>query len=237
VSANYAAKFAILSAAAIIAAVYADADAARRDVLVWVAAAFALVATAYATGNPRLLMKRLDGSRPIWSWIILWPYFSLVYASYWVHRFFSSRNPGIAEVVPGLWFSRRPAGREAHAAVLRWAGVLDLTAEFPKASVDTDAYRCLPLLDGTEPTEAQLRDGAAWIGQRLVHGPVLVHCALGHGRTGCMVLMWLLANGHVGSVEEGTAKLKALRRGFGLSRGQAVCVADAAKCAAQKQAG
>lgn len=236
-SSKYAAQFAILSVGAIVAAIYADAGVARRYVFIWFAVAFAVVATAYGLGNPRLMMKRENGSQPVWSWIVLWPYFALAYASFWLHRTLKPRNVGMAEIAPGLWFARRPSKSEAHANVSRWSGVLDLTAEFGKAPVETEAYRCLPLLDGTAPTEAQLRDGAAWISERLQYGPVLVHCALGHGRTGCMVITWLMLNGHVGSVDDGISKLRALRSGVGLSRGQVSCVSNATADPAATQHG
>jgi protein-tyrosine phosphatase len=192
-----------------------------RVVLLWMALAFLIVAVAYATGRPQLLMKRSDGSQPIRAWILFWPYFLLTHFSFWLFRITHMHSVSFAEVLPGLWFSRRLTASEAIQSGIGWTNVLDLAAEFPRAGVDAEMYFSL---DGDFPTDSQLHDATEWISQRLEHGPVLIHCALGHGRTGCVVLAWLLVNGHAQDLNSGIEKLRALRSGFGVSKKQAASI-------------
>jgi protein-tyrosine phosphatase len=49
---------------------------------------------------------------------------------------------------------------------------------------------------------------------------VYVHCALGHNRTGTVVLAYLLAAGKVSDVREGLTYMRTLRPGVSLQRPQ-----------------
>jgi protein-tyrosine phosphatase len=207
-----------------VAAIVATQNAWGRAVLWWAALAFAIVAAAYACGSTRILMKRQNGEQPLWGWLILWPYFLLARFSFWLYRITHRGDPAIAEVVPGLWFGRRMTAREAQAAGIQWAGVLDLAAEFPRARSTSERYLSIPLLDGAVAMNSQLQTAVAWLSEELPRGPVLVHCALGHGRTGSVVLSWLLVNGHIPDAATGVARLSSLRRGFGLSDAQLASV-------------
>jgi protein-tyrosine phosphatase len=80
------------------------------------------------------------------------------------------------------------------------------------------------MLDGAVPSEAQVRDAVAWIDEQGKSGNVLVHCALGHGRTGSVVVAWLLLHGHVADAKAGVAHLVARRSTFGMSKAQAAFV-------------
>ncbi len=201
-------------------AVAVAANAPTRILLAWTSVSFAIVATAYWSNGPRLLLKRNNGSQPLWSWLALGPHFLLTRISFGLYRLAHPRNPACAEVSPGLSFSRRPTRSEATHIAVQWSGVLDLAAEFPRASIDSDHYLSLPLLDGAVPTSGQLQQALAWIDNKLETGPVLVHCALGHGRTGCVVLAWLLVHHRVSDIDAGIERLRALRSGFGLSKAQ-----------------
>ena len=227
-SAKYALQFGLMSVAAVAAAVASPGGAEWSVLLGWVAVAFGAVAIAYGSGRPQMLMKRADGSQPVVAWVVLGPYFLLARLSLGLYRLTHRRGRAVAEVSPGLWFSRRLTGREARAAGVRWAGVLDLAAEFPRAPVEAGGYRSMPLLDGAVPGESQLREAADWIEGQLPRGPVLVHCALGHGRTGSVVIAWLLLHGGESTVEAGVGRLRTLRDGFGLSAGQLRRVEDLA---------
>lgn len=223
-STKYAVLFALMAAMAVVAGVTAEAPWWWQAVLYWAAGALAVVAAAYALRRPGLLMKRPDGSRPLWFTLLLLPYFALTELSLAIYRLSNHRSPAIAEVAPGLWFARRPTGREARVPGVKWSGVLDLAAEFTKSPVRCQHYRSLPLLDATTPTDEQLRSAIDWLDDRLKDGPVLVHCALGHGRTGCVVLGWLLRHGHVPDVAAGVARLRKLRPGFGVSASQTAAI-------------
>ena len=128
-----------------------------------------------------------------------------------------SKEPSITQVTPTLFFGRRLLARECLTG--QWIGVLDLAAEFTEARPFRElvGYRSMPVLDGTCPTEEQLRSAVVWLNSTLVTGPVYVHCALGHGRSACVVIAFLLSMGEVNTVESGEQRLRILRPGVRLN--------------------
>jgi protein-tyrosine phosphatase len=220
VSAKYAIQFGLMSIAGGFAALFGASVLFVQIVLIWVAFAFALICIAYALGRPQLLMKRNDGSHPLHAWLILWPYFLLARFSLLVYRLSNRGKVPVAEVLPGVWFARRLTPREMRTLSVDWSAVLDLAAEFPRVASTGVAYRSLPMLDGAVPSEAWVRDAVAWIDEHAKNGHVLVHCALGHGRTGSVVVAWLLLRGHVPDAKAGASHLLARRSTFGMSKAQ-----------------
>lgn len=175
-----------------------------------------LVGVAYAGAGPRLLAKRPDGTIPVWSWLLHWPYLLLSRLCFEVARR-CSREPPWHEIVPGLYLGRRLTRREAAAAVtsLGLRGALDLTCEFaePRAMRNATSYRLLATLDNTSPTLEQVRAGVDWIRRHLAEGSVYVHCAVGHGRSASVVAAHLLAAGCARSAEDALSLIQA-RRGL-----------------------
>jgi protein-tyrosine phosphatase len=72
------------------------------------------------------------------------------------------------------------------------------------------------VLDGTPPSAEQLSRAVRWIDEQRARGPVLVHCAAGHGRSATVVLAWLVSCGEFADVETGLANLRRLRPGVAL---------------------
>jgi hypothetical protein len=192
------------------------------QVVAWnTAMAFALVALAYLGAEPAILLKRPDGTRSPQSWPLLWPYFFLTGFSFWLYRM-NEREPPFVQVVPNLYLGRRLTPREVRqAAPIGWQAVLDLAAEFAevRALRRLPGYRSLPVLDATAPSWEQLLDAVDWLKERVAQGPVLVHCALGHGRSATVVVAYLLATGQVKGVKDGLSLLRA-QRGVALHKGQ-----------------
>jgi hypothetical protein len=153
------------------------------------------------------------------AWLLFAPYFLLNAVTFRLYRLLS-REPAFVQVAPNLFFGRRLSGREAEGAV--WISILDLASEFSEVrSLRVLAgYRSLPLLDAIAPSEEQLKDAAAWLGRAVESGPVYVHCALGHGRSACVVIAYLLSVGQVETVAEGVQLLRSLRPGVRLHPGQ-----------------
>jgi hypothetical protein len=210
---RYSVTFLVLAAAFVVVALATWNSVGWAAVLpLYAALSFALLAVAYAGAGPRLLFKRATGRRSILGWPLLAPYFLLNAATFGLYRLMS-REPAYVQVVPNLFFGRRLSAREAEEA--GWASVLDLAGEFPAAWVPV-GYRSLPVLDATAPTEQELRAAVAWIADAVEVGPVYVHCALGHGRSACVVIAYLLSVGAVGTVTEGVRRLRSLRPGVRL---------------------
>lgn len=191
-------------------------------ILAYPAVSFLLLALAYALGSPGLFGKRPNGRLAFWGRVLFGPYFQLNALIFRLHQGLS-REPAYAEVVPNLFFGRRLTNREAHTATqLDWLAVLDLAPEFAEVPSlrNLPGYRSFPILDATAPTEPQLRDTILWLAVALKNGPVYVHCALGHGRTGCVVVAYLLSAGIVKSIAEGVRLLQSQRAGVRLNRTQ-----------------
>jgi hypothetical protein len=173
---------------------------------------FALLAVAYAGAGPRILSKRANGKQSVLGWILFAPYFLLNALTFRLHCMLS-REPAYVQVAQDLLFGRRLTSSEAKA--VGFQGVLDLAAEFPATWVPSN-YQSLPVLDATAPSEAELRSAVEWITGAMTSGPVYVHCALGHGRSACVVIAYLLSIGQVRTVNEGVQLLKSLRPGVRL---------------------
>jgi Dual specificity phosphatase, catalytic domain len=192
-----------------------------KAAMAWIGASFMIVAAAYALAQPGLLFKRIDGKRPWWAWMLLWPYYVLVWVSLLVFRQVD-RRPASTEIVPGVWLSRRLSGSEAESSGVGWKSVLDLAGEFPRTAMLNAAYFSLPVLDGTPPTTHQFRAGVSWIMERRANGPVLIHCALGHGRSASMVIAWLIMAGEEQTVQRAVERVRRSRPGVGLKPSQKI---------------
>lgn len=185
------------------------------------AVAFGLTAWVYAVSRPGMLLKRATGRRPVWAWVLYWPYFVLNGLSMGLFRM-GEKRPAFVEVVPGLYLGRRLSEREAcRAGLPEWRAVLDLTAEFPETRrLRGMAYRSMPVLDASAPSLEELAEAVDWLKDRVEEGPVYVHCALGHGRSASVVVGYLMATGKVGTVEEGVAFVREKRPGVRLVKAQ-----------------
>lgn len=209
-----------------LAVVAVFAGAAAWDVIGWfaagffhVAVSFTVLSAAYAGAGPGLLRKRPSGRRSIWGWLLLGPYFLLNAATFCAYRLLS-HEPPYTQVAPKLFFGRRLSKRETEA--VGWAGVLDLAGEFSEARPlrTLRGYLSLPVLDATAPTAEQLRSAVVWIERAVGSGPVYVHCALGHGRSACVVVAYLLETRAVATVTEGVELLQSVRPGVRLHKAQ-----------------
>lgn len=216
-SAKYGILFLTMAALAGMAG-FGAASLEQRVVFACCGIAALLVGIAYLIGRPGLLFKRDDGSRPWWAWVLLWPYFGLSWTTFWLYRA-TSRGERSTEIGPGVWLSRRLLADELRGG-REWAGVVDLTAEFPRVRADGADYLLLPVLDAAPPTVEQLARAVRWIEGQRARGPVLIHCALGHGRSASVVCAWLLATGAAGDVEAAVARVRAARPGVGLKAAQ-----------------
>ena len=185
----------------------------------YVAISFLLLALAYAGAGPGLLLKQPSGRHAPWAWVLFGPYFLLNAVTFGLYRRFS-REPATVEVAPGVFLGRRLARAECSTPM--WRSVLDLAAEFAEARPlrALAGYRSLPVLDATPPSEEQLRSAAAWVAEAVRSGPVYIHCALGHGRSACVVIAYLLLSGQVKRAEEGERWLQSLRPGVRLNASQ-----------------
>ena len=186
-------------------------------VLLWPAVSFALVAAAYAGVGPRVFGKRPDGTlRPV-HLVALLPFLAFASGVWHVLRL-TGGKPAWHEVAPGLYLGRRVFAGELPSGV---GLVVDLTAEFvePAAVRTGREYRSLPVLDALPPDEARF---AALVAEVAAFpGPVYVHCARGHGRSGLFVAAVVLARGLAATPADAVKRVRGARPGVRLKKGQA----------------
>lgn len=182
-------------------------------VLAWPALGSAMVATAYWGSWPRLFGKRDDGRFPLILTISGLPMFGLLYAIWITERMVG--EPASDEVAPGIYVGRRPRAVDLPANV---ETIVDLTAEWPseRGVREHPGYRLHRVLD------ARIGDAEAIeaIARPLVErrGPMLIHCASGHGRSATIAAAVGLARGDFADPTDAITKMKAARPWIHLNR-------------------
>lgn len=168
-----------------------------RIFIAWCALSFGYVGIAYLASNNRLLFKSAEGilPRPV-KWL-LFPFF--ISATLY-NRFARARDPAAAlhEIRPGLFLGRRLLSRDL--PLLREQAIdaiLDTTVEFDALDRSTAhapiAYLNVPIFDHGVPHIEQLHRAVLWVDQRRrQRRRVLIHCALGRGRSATILLAYLL---------------------------------------------
>jgi hypothetical protein len=217
---GYALTFLLLALACVASALAAwDSVGWLTAPFLYAALSFLLLSAAYARAGPCLLLKRADGRRRAAAWVLFGPYFVLSALSFTLYRLVS-REPAYAQAAPNVFFGRWLSARESKGT--GWVAVLDLAAEFTEAAPlrRLGGYRSLPILDATAPSQEQLRSAVDWLAASTTSGSVYVHCALGHGRSACVVVAYLLSVGEVPTVVEGIRRLRSLRSGVRLNPAQ-----------------
>lgn len=192
-----------------------------------------------------MLGKNLEqGSIPLWSYLLFSPFHIPTYAYTYVHTLVgkmkvhhgSSKKkkkapvPVASMVQPGLWvggcFAHRLGNKQ-------WAGIIDLTVEFPERCRDnTLKYLCVPTWDGVPCSPEQLEQAANfaveakenWMKlkeQGAVEGEphILIHCAHGRGRSTTVMCAAMVKMGMYANFEEALEK--------GIKPGRPVCKLNA----------
>ena len=191
----------------------------------WSGFSLAAVSLAYIVNYPALFRKREDGSIPFYiRWIFI-P-FLLGTGAYnaWARKY--DKVPPIQRIEPQLYLACRLSGSDV--AALKEEGVdaiLDVTAEFDGLDWSAYQYDCaylnIPVLDHTSPTPEQLTTAINWIQQQTSAGKkVVVHCALGRGRSVLTVAAWLLAKDQTLSVMDAMNQIQSVRQTARLNKKQ-----------------
>ncbi len=191
----------------------------------WTAFSLIAVSSAYLLNYPSLFRKREDGSIPFY---IRWIFVPFLLGS-WLYNEYARRNdkvPPLQKIEPHLFLGCRMSNK--HVALLnenQIDAILDVTAEFD--GLDWTAYQedyrylNIPVLDHTSPTSEQLVLAINWLNQQISEGKnVVVHCALGRGRSVLVVAAYLLAKDPKLSVDDALRQINKIRQTARLNKRQ-----------------
>lgn len=188
-----------------------------------VAVCFVVVTFAYAGLGSKAYMKNTQGQLPWITRILCWPFLLLNHALNRVTVHVQQLNAA-DEVIEGLYLGRHCSRNEAGMLIKtkQIQAVIDLEAEAGEAKPfrELTNYHLLPVIDRQPVPQHVLEHGVEKIRQYLKDGPVLVHCALGRGRSAMLVVAYLLATGHQPNVEAALLYVNSCRRGVALHSDQ-----------------
>lgn len=166
--------------------------------LLWIAAGLAWFGVAYMTARGSMLFKTPEGRLPIGIKVLLFPVLFGVTIYNGIARK-SDGQPAMQKLRHGVWLGRRLLPTDTE--MMRESeiqAILDVTAEFdtlPRDMLPEDIhYLNVPVMDHEPLKLAQLRRAVNWVHERRRAGnQVLIHCALGKGRSVMAVLAYFKA--------------------------------------------
>jgi len=185
---------------------------------------------------------RVNGTIPLWSYALFFPFHIPTYTYTYLHTKFGTMKqphqhghdhdaddkkstskkstkvtvPVASEVQPGWWVG----GCYSNQLNKQWAGVVDLTVEFPeRCRSNTLRYLCLPTWDGVPCSPEQLEKAANFCieareewnqlkirGEVVGEPQILIHCAHGRGRSTTVMCAALVKMGLFANYEEALEK-------------------------------
>lgn len=187
--ARWLARFYALGAALTLGGAAAGAFASPVAlILLWPTLALAIVAFAYAGAGPKVFQKAADGTVPLASRLLLWPYRLGARINMWA---WTRKLPPRVPVADGVFLGRFPTASEANS----FGMVIDLAAELERPRGTSCLWTSLAMLDLVAPPADRLAEAVPAIEAARRHGTVLVCCALGFQRSAGVVAEWLVATG------------------------------------------
>ena len=154
---------------------------------------------------------RKTGQIPNWSYILFFPFHGPTLLYTYLHILKGKAQkvqlqdgtrahkvPVATQVQPGWWVG----SCYGHELDRDWAGVIDLTVEFPETT-RTRNYLSLPTWDGVPATPEQLEKAARFaVEAKEGGGDILIHCAHGRGRSTTVMCACLVKAGLFATWEE-----------------------------------
>ena len=178
----------------------------------WVAVSLALLALIHL-GPGGAGLQKTSGRHSLAVRMLLAPYLLGARIN---QRLWSRRRPDRDLICDDVWLGALPARLDPIDG--RLPALVDLTAELAaphtaphSAPHNAARYRNHAWLDLVPPSPAALAEAAHSIEALRAHGPVLVCCALGYGRSAAAVAAWLVLSGRAPDAAEAIARIRARR--------------------------
>lgn len=193
--------------------------------LAWVALSLSVVSIAYWCNFPHLFRKSPNGVIPNGIQLVLAPFLIGVhYYNYWARR--RDSVAPIQRIDPQLYLARRLLSKDLDELKAQGiSSILDITAEFRglesgKARKEFHYFN-LPVLDHKVPSKRKLLKALDWIDVQLADSrKVVVHCALGRGRSVFVLAAYLLRRYPQLSIEDVMGKIYSIRSTASLNKEQ-----------------
>lgn len=193
--------------------------------LAWFTLSYLAVSLAYLLNNPTIFRKRSDGSVPVY---IRWVFHPFLWTTQLYNSWQRSRDtvPALQKIDEGLYLARRLFPSDVHHLKSEnIAAILDVTAEFTSlnwvSSQQHVDYLNIPVLDHSTPSNVQIYKALNWIHTHRKTGrSVMIHCALGRGRSVFVMAAYLLSQNPNSSPDDVMEKIRAIRQTARLNKRQ-----------------
>ncbi len=191
--------------------------------LLWPSASMGIVGFAYLFNNQKVFGKNEKGKLGIFNLLFLFPYIIYLSGIWRLLRLLKSEN-AVDRIDENLYIGRRLLSAELPDNIIT---VVDLTCEFsePRKIINNTDYKNFKILDASAPNPEILTDFVKKLSR--INNTIYIHCAEGHGRTGLVATLLLVAKGKADTFQEAYEILKNKRPLIRLKRIQKKC---AEKC-------
>tara|TARA_R110000772_G_scaffold208440_3_gene319004 strand:+ start:1796 stop:3415 length:1620 start_codon:yes stop_codon:yes gene_type:complete len=196
-----------------------------KVIFAWVGLSLSLVSLAYIFDLPWIFRKKSNGSIPFYiRWIFIPFLLGTQLYNAWARKY--DKVPAIQEIEKNLFLACRLFPSDI--PYLRKQGVsaiLDVTAEFDgldwTAENEELAYYNLPVLDHKSPKSEELLKAVHWVDNHISNANgVVIHCALGRGRSVLVMAAYLLSKNKSLTVAQALEKITGIRSTAGLNKAQ-----------------
>ena len=191
----------------------------------WIGISLLLVSLAYIYKQPRIFRKKVNGTIPAYvRWLFIPYLIGVQIYNAWARK--NDKVPAIQEVTSNLYLACRLFPSDVSTLQENKVNaILDVTAEFDgldwtAQSEDLD-YLNIPVLDHQSPSTTDLVEAIHWIDNHLSKdNGVVVHCALGRGRSVLVMAAYLLSKDNDLDVEGAIEKIQGKRATAALNKYQ-----------------
>lgn len=194
-------------------------------ILTWIGLSMFGVSAAYLFQQPAIFRKKQDGTIPFYiRWLFVPFLFGASLYNAWARK--NDIVPAIQKIEENLFLACRLFSTDVDELKhLKVQAILDVTAEFDgldwTAQAKDLAYLNVPVLDHQSPSQEDLVAAVNWIeNHRRAGHSVVVHCALGRGRSVLVMAAYLLSKYPSMSVRNVLEKIQGIRRTANLNSHQ-----------------
>ncbi|MBB1364121.1 diacylglycerol kinase family protein [Shewanella sp. SR44-4] len=200
-----------------------------KVIFAWIALSLGLVSSAYWFNSAGIFRKSQDGSIP---WYISWSFVPFLMGcqlyNAWARK--HDKVPVIQKIDKQLYLACRlfpsDIDRLKHEKI---DAILDVTAEFDALEWtlfdENIGYLNIPILDHSVPTVAQLNQAINWLHTQVSNGKnVVVHCALGRGRSVLVLAAYLVCRERNRNVNDVLKSINSIRQTARLNKWQLAAI-------------